>query len=80
MSVFWDDLAEDLKDPAFRRECIAHALSINMLHQLGRCGMDGGGSVGIDSNAGYDGEAAIDCYQLADAVLTVLDHPTERST
>ncbi len=75
MSAFWDDLAEDMKDPEYRREHVASVLRINMLQQLGRCGMDGGGSVGVDSNAGYDGEAAIDCYQLADAVLRALEGP-----
>ncbi|MFC4373290.1 hypothetical protein ACFO5K_04175 [Nocardia halotolerans] len=73
MSLFDDDLAEDMKDPEFRREYIANTLRINMLHQLGRCGMDGGGSVGVDSNTGYDGDATIDCYQLADAVLRAID-------
>ncbi|MEV6219869.1 hypothetical protein [Nocardia sp. NPDC051833] len=75
MSLFHDDLAEDMKDPKFRREYIANVLSLNMLQQLGRCGMDGGGSVGVDSNAGYDGDAAIDCYQLADAVLRAFEGP-----
>ena len=33
-STYWDDLAEDLKDPEFRREYIAESLRVSRLDQL----------------------------------------------
>lgn len=47
-------------------------LSRELLRQLGARGMDGGGFVGVDSTQGYDGDAAIDCFKLADVVLETL--------
>jgi hypothetical protein len=55
-----------------KRDDLAAVLAREMLRQLGACGMDGGGYVGVDSNMGYDGAAAIDCYKLADVALSTL--------
>jgi hypothetical protein len=65
-------MVDHMTGAEFRREFLVDTLRLEMLKQLGRCGMDGGGSVGVDSNAGYDGEATINCYKLADAVLNAL--------
>lgn len=58
---------------ARKRKRLSNVLSKEILRQLGRTGMDGGSSIGVDSNAGYDGEAVIYCDQLADAVQAALD-------
>ncbi|MBF6326492.1 hypothetical protein IU451_28750 [Nocardia cyriacigeorgica] len=51
---------------------LAGVLSRELLRQLGACGMDGGGFVGVDSTRGYDGDASIDCFKLADVVLEAM--------
>lgn len=72
MSLFDDDLAEDMKDPEYRREHVASVITVAMMQQLGDSAIDIEGRVHIPPDTMGD-FATIDCYNLADAVLRALD-------
>lgn len=63
MSVFWDDLREDLKDPTFRDEYVTELERIDLFDGLVNWLLDNGYA---EDKAGY---GHVSAEELADALL-----------